>query len=263
MICKSRPCLPRRRKRIVWVSPCPAPMARSLRGHGTCRLPCRTSGSAPTKCPLWHPVSSWRSVGASTAGFFADSFLDELIHAAGADPMAERLRLANHDIARKVLETVAEMSDWGSPMAPGRGRGVAFVELFGVPVAEVVEVTATDAGIKIDRVFVAADVGRVIDPVAFENQVQGAVVWGIGHAINAEITYADGMAEQMNFDQHTGLRLYQCPEIIVRGLENGPHVRGIGEPPVPPAAPALANAIFAATGQRLREMPFGNFMDFV
>jgi isoquinoline 1-oxidoreductase subunit beta len=215
------------------------------------------------KVPPLAPVSSWRSVGASTAGFFADSFLDELIHAAGADPMAERLRLANHDLARKVLEAAAEMSGWGSPMAAGRGRGVAYVESFGVPVAEVVEVTATDAGIKIDRVFVAADVGRVIDPVTFENQVQGAVVWGLGHAMNCEITYADGMAEQTNYDLHTGMRLYQCPEIIVRGLENGPHVRGIGEPPVPPAAPALANAIFAATGQRLREMPFGKFVDFV
>ncbi len=215
------------------------------------------------KVPSLAPVSSWRSVGASTAGFFADSFLDELIHAAGADPMAERLRLANHDTARKVLEAVAEMSNWGTPMPPGRGRGVAYVESFGVPVAEVVDVTATDAGIKIDRVFVAADVGRVIDPVNFENQVQGAVIWGLGHAINAEITYADGMAEQSNFDQHTGLRLYQCPEIIVRGLETAPHVRGIGEPPVPPAAPALANAIFAATGQRIREMPFNKFVDFV
>jgi isoquinoline 1-oxidoreductase beta subunit len=215
------------------------------------------------RVPPLAPVSSWRSVGAATAGFFADSFLDELIHAAGADPMAERLRLANTDIARKVLEAVAEMSDWGSPMPAGRGRGVAFVESFGVPVAEVVEVTAAAEGIRIDRVFVAADVGRVIDPVTFANQVQGGVVWGLGHAMNCEITYADGMAEQVNFDQHTGMRLYQCPEIVVRGLENGPHVRGIGEPPVPPAAPALANAIFAATGQRLREMPFAKFVDFV
>lgn len=209
------------------------------------------------------PVSSWRSVGASTSGFFAESFLDELIHAAGADPMEERLRLCNNDVHRRVLQAVAEMSDWGSPMDVGRGRGVALVESFGVPMAEVVEVTQTERGIKIDRVFAACDVGRVLDPVNFEAQVAGGVIWGLGHAINSEITYADGMAQQDNYYEHVGLRMHQTPEVIVRGLENGRDVRGIGEPGVPPAAPALANAIFAATGERLREMPFGVFMDFV
>jgi isoquinoline 1-oxidoreductase beta subunit len=218
---------------------------------------------AAYKVPELAPISSWRSVGASTAGFFAESFLDELIHAAGADPMEERLRLCDHPVARKVLEAVAEMSDWGSDLGPNRGRGVALVESFGTPTAEVIEVTATLGGIRIDKVFVAADVGRVVDPVNFENQVQGAVIWGLGHAINSEITYADGMAEQDNYHMAEGLRLYQTPQIMVRGLENGTKVRGIGEPPVPPAAPALANAIFAATGTRLREMPFNRHMDFV
>lgn len=209
------------------------------------------------------PVSSWRSVGASTSGFFAESFLDELIHAAGADPLQERIRLCNNDVHRKVLEAVAEMSDWGSDLGENRGRGVAMVESFGVPMAQVVEVTMTDRGIKIDRVFAACDVGTVLDPENFENQVSGAINFGLGHAINCEITYADGMAEQMNFDAHDGMRMYQSPEIFVRGLENGAKVRGIGEPGVPPAPAALANAIFAATGTRLREMPFGKFIDFV
>lgn len=213
--------------------------------------------------PELAPTSSWRSVGASTGGFFSECFLDELIHAAGADPMAERLRLCNHDVSRKVLEAVAEMSDWGSDLGDNRGRGVALVESFGVPVAEVVEVTSTDAGIRIDKVFVAADAGRVVDPVNFENHVQGAVVWGLGHAMNSEITYADGMAEQSNYHAHEGMRLYQCPQIMVRGLENASRIRGIGEPPVPPAAPALANAIYAATGKRIREMPFNKHIDFV
>ncbi|MES0880307.1 xanthine dehydrogenase family protein molybdopterin-binding subunit [Roseibium sp. SCP14] len=208
------------------------------------------------------PTSSWRSVGASTNGFFADGFLDELIHEAGADPLAERIRLANDDVARKVLEAVGEMSGWGSELGPDRGRGVAFVSSFGVPVAEVVEVTNTDSGIRIDRVFVAADVGRVVDPVMFDNMVKGGVIWGLGHAMNCEITYSDGMAEQENFWDHEGMRFNQCPEIIVKGLENSTKIRGIGEPPVPPAAPALANAIFAATGTRLREMPFNKFIDF-
>lgn len=209
------------------------------------------------------PISSWRSVGASTNGFFADSFLDELIHEAGADPLEERIRLTNYDVARKVLEAVGEMSNWGSSLGPNRGRGVALVTSFGVPTAEVIEVTNTPEGIRIDKVYVAADVGRVVDPINFDNHVKGGVVWGLGHAINCEITYSDGMAQQTNYHQHEGMRLYQCPEIIVRGLENATDVRGIGEPPVPPAAPALANAIFAATGQRLREMPFNKHIDFV
>ena len=208
------------------------------------------------------PLSSWRSVGASTNAFLHEGFLDELIHAAGADPLEERLRLMSHDVSRKVLEAVGEMSDWGAPLPEGKGKGVAFSLSFGVPVAEVVEVTNTDRGIAIDKVWVAADVGRVVDPVNFENLVQGGVVFGLAHAMNCEITYRNGMVEQTNFHMFNGMRLDQCPQIFVRGLENGEHVKGIGEPPVPPAGPALANAIFAATGQRLREMPFSKSVRF-
>jgi isoquinoline 1-oxidoreductase subunit beta len=209
------------------------------------------------------PCSSWRSVGASTGGFFGESFIDELIHAAGLDPLKARIDMCNVDYHRKVLEAVGEMSGWNGPLGNGKGHGVAFVESFGTPVAEVVEVSATDKGIRIEKVWIAADVGRVVDPVNFENQAQGAVIWGLGHAMNCELTYADGAVRQRNFNSHEGMRLYQCPTIEVRGLENGPSIRGIGEPPVPPAAPALANAIFAATGQRIREMPFNKFIDFV
>ncbi len=209
------------------------------------------------------PISSWRSVGASHAGFFTENTLDELIRGAGGDPMEERLRLVNHPVHRAVLETVAEMSNWGTDLGPNRGRGLALVESFGVPVAEVIDVSMTDFGVKIDTVHVAADVGKVIDPVNFENQVQGGVVWALGHAINSEITYSDGMAEQTNYHAAEGMRIYQTPEIIVRGLENASKIRGVGEPPVPPAAPALASAVFDLTGKRLREMPFNKFVDFV
>lgn len=216
------------------------------------------------RVPELAPTSSWRSVGASSAGFFADGFLDELIHAAGADPMLERLRLTRNAVARKVLEAVAEMSNWKGPRpGEGRGCGVAFVESFGVPCAQVIEVTHSPQGVRIDKVWVALDVGKVVDPVNFDNQVKGGVVWGLGHAMNCEITYANGMAQQTNFHAYQGMRFYQCPEIAVRGLENGAKVRGAGEPPVPPAAPALANAIFAATGKRLREMPFSKHVSFV
>jgi isoquinoline 1-oxidoreductase beta subunit len=215
------------------------------------------------RTPAMVPISSWRSVGASGNGFMHESFMDEMCHAAGVDPLAERLRLCWHDPSRKVLEAVGEMSGWGSDLGPNRGRGLAFTLAFGVPVAEVIEVTNTDDGIRIDKVFVAADVGRVLDPVNFEAQVQGGVIFGLGHAMNCELTYKDGVAQQENFHAYEGMRLYQTPEIIVRGLENGEKLRGIGEPAVPPAAPALANAIFAATGKRIRELPLSKSIDFV
>ena len=208
-------------------------------------------------------VSSWRSVGASGNGFFHEGFLDELIWAAGADPLEERIRLCSHAASRRVLQAAGEMAGWQGPLGKGKGRGVAFSLSFGVPCAEIVEVTATEDGIRIDKVFVAAEVGKVLDPVNFENQVQGGVIWGLGHAIYAEITYEDGEPQQTNFPDYEGLRLYQVPDIQVRGLENSDQIRGIGEPPVPPAAPALANAIFAATGKRLREMPFSKEIDFL
>lgn len=214
------------------------------------------------RAPAMVPVSSWRSVGASGNGFLHESFMDELCHAAGADPLQERLRLCSHEVSRKVLETVGEMSSWGSDLGPRRGRGVAFVLAFGVPVAQVVEVTDTDAGIRIDKVFVAADVGRILDPVNFEAQVTGGVIWGLGHAMNCELTYEGGVPQQDNYHAFEGMRLYQTPQITVRGLENGDKIRGIGEPGVPPAAPALANAIFDATGQRIREMPFDKHVRF-
>ena len=215
------------------------------------------------RVPAMVPVSSWRSVGASGNGFLHESFMDELCHAAGVDPLEERLRLCSHDLSRKVLETVGEMSDWGRDLGPRRGRGLAFTLAFGVPTAQVIEVTDTDEGIRIDKVFVAAEVGRVLDPVNFEAQLSGGVIWGLGHAMNCELTYENGIAQQDNYHAFEGMRLYQTPQIMVRGLENGDKIRGIGEPGVPPAAPALGNAIFAATGQRIRALPFANHVDFL
>ncbi|MCT8159940.1 xanthine dehydrogenase family protein molybdopterin-binding subunit [Pseudoruegeria sp. SHC-113] len=209
------------------------------------------------------PVSSWRAVGAGPNVFVYETLLDEAIHAAGADPLLERIRLMGHDVSVKVLEAVGEMCNWsGASLGENRGRGVAYGFSFGVAVATVVEVSQTAAGLKLDHVWVAADVGKVIDPVNLENLAQGGTIFGLGHAINCEITYADGMAEQTNYHAHEAMRLWQCPPIAFRALENNPKIRGFGEPPIPPAAPALGNAIFAATGQRLREMPFHKHIAF-
>ncbi|MDE0589978.1 molybdopterin-dependent oxidoreductase [Halocynthiibacter sp. C4] len=215
------------------------------------------------RAPAMVPVSSWRSVGASGNGFLHGGFLDELFQEAGADPLAEMLRLCNHDASRKVIETVGEMANWGSDLGANRGRGLAFCVSFGVPTAEVVEITQTESGIKIDKVFVALDVGKVLDPVNFDNQVKGGVIWGLGHAMLSELTYSDGRTEQENYDWYEAMRLYQAPEIFVQAVDNGSQIRGVGEPAVPPAAPALANAIFDATGQRIRELPLSKHIDFV
>ncbi|WP_417838910.1 molybdopterin cofactor-binding domain-containing protein [Tritonibacter scottomollicae] len=216
------------------------------------------------RAPSMVPVSSWRSVGASGNGFYHDSFLDELIHAAGADPLAERIRLCLHEPARKVLEAVGEMSGWDGPsIAEGRGRGVGFCMSFGVPCAQVIEVTQTEAGIRIDQVYVAVDVGEVLDPTNLEAQVFGGVIFGLGHAMNCALTYEGHAPLETNYHAYEGMRLYQAPQIEVRALSNGSRIRGVGEPAVPPAAPALANAIFAATGQRIRELPLNKHIDFV
>jgi isoquinoline 1-oxidoreductase beta subunit len=217
------------------------------------------------RMPAMVPVSSWRSVGASANGFLHDCFLDELILAAGADPLAERIRLCWHEPSKRVLRTVGELCGWGMPLPKGRGRGVAFTLSFGVPTAEVVEVSVTPKGIRIDKAFVVAEVGQVLDPVNLEAQMTGGMLWGLSHAMMSELTYADGAPQQSNFHDYPSMRTYQVPQIVAKALQTtgAGHIKGIGEPPVPPAAPALANAIFAATGQRIRELPLRKHIEFV
>jgi len=215
------------------------------------------------RTPALLPVSSWRSVGNSYNGFFMESFIDELAAQAGSDPMQMRLSLINHEPSRQVLAAVAELSDWHKPLEKGRGRGVAFHFSFGVPVAEVVEVTQTPNGIRIDRVCVAADVGTALDPQNIEAQLQGAVIFGLSAAMFGEITFANGAVEQKNLHQFESVRMHQAPRIEVKVLQTGGPIRGIGEPGTPPAAPALANAIFNVTGQRIRELPLRKYVAFV
>ena len=213
--------------------------------------------------PPMMPVGSWRSPGACSNSFFHESFLSELIHAAGADPLEERLRLIADPDSRRVLEAVGEMSNWaGADIGPGRGRGIAFAHTHGVPVAEVIDVTMTDSGIRIDEVWIAADCGTVFDPVNAEAQLTGAAIFGLSHAMNCELTYENHTVQQTNFHAFEGMRLHQTPRFHTQLLGLAERVRGLGEPATAPAAPALADAIFAATGERPREMPFNRSVDF-
>lgn len=210
------------------------------------------------------PISSWRSVGSSVNGFFFGSFMDELAYAAGVDPLDNLIALCSYDPGKKVLEEIKTLSGWTGPkMAADRARGVAFCLSFGACVAEVVEVVKVGDAIKVDKVYVVAEVGKIIDPSNFYNQMEGGVIWGLGHAMLAEITVKDSQIQQSNFHDFQSLRMPSAPQVIAKGLENGDKVRGIGEPPVPPAAAALANAIYALTGQRLREMPFSKAVSFI
>jgi isoquinoline 1-oxidoreductase beta subunit len=211
------------------------------------------------------PMGFWRSVGASFNGFFLDGFIDEMAHAAGADPLAFRMEMAKDewDPAYQVLKTVGEMSGWTGTTPEGIGRGVAFVYSFGTPVAVVLEVADRDGDIALTKAWMAADPGVALDPSILEAQLFGGLAYGLSAAMNEEITFDDGMAEQQNFPDYEPLRIHQMPEVAVKILENQDRLTGIGEPGTPPAAPALANAIFDLTGQRIRELPLRNHVNFV
>jgi isoquinoline 1-oxidoreductase beta subunit len=208
------------------------------------------------------PVGWWRSVGESQNCFFHESIMDELAHAAGADPLLMRLSLLEHGPSRQVLEAVAEMSDWGSPLPEGRARGVAYALASGQATAQVIEIGQTEAGIRIHKAHAAVDVGVALDKRNIEAQVQGALIFGLSAAVFGEITVADGRVTQRNFGDYPLLRLDQAPAVEVRIFESGRKIFGVGEAGTPTAAPALGNAIFAATGTRIRELPFSRHVRF-
>ncbi len=208
------------------------------------------------------PVGFWRSVGASQNSFFNECMMDELAVAAGRDPVEMRLGLMTDGPSRAVLEAAAEMANWGTAPPEGRARGVAFALAFGVPTAQIVEIEETSGGIMVRDVWVAADVGVALDPRNLDAQLISGVNFGLSAAIGEEITLTGGAVDQSNYHDYPVLRMYQAPRIHTRILENQPHIRGIGEPGTPAAAPALANAIFALTGQRLRELPMGKAVVF-
>ncbi|MDG4649952.1 molybdopterin-dependent oxidoreductase [Roseibacterium sp. SDUM158017] len=211
------------------------------------------------------PVGFWRSVGNSFNGFFMESFIDEMAQAANRDPLAFRLDLAarEHAPSARVLEAVAEMSNWTGRTDAGKGRGVAMTYSFHTAVAVVVEVGDRDGDVLIDRAWIACDVGTALDPGIIRQQMESGLIYGLSAAALEEITFDGGEVQQWNFPDHDALRLHTCPEIEVRILETQDHLGGVGEPATPPSMPALANAVFDLTGERIRDLPLSRRVRFV
>lgn len=209
------------------------------------------------------PVGFWRSVGNSYNGFFHESFMDEIAAAGKVDPVEMRRKLmAGFPAAVKVVDKVAEMAKWGEALPAGRAKGFAFTLSFGSWVGEIVQVADTPDGIRIEKVWIVADVGTAIDPDIIEAQLTSGAVFGLSAAIGQEITLADGMVEQSNFNDYDAMRIFQCPAFEVAILENYHRMGGVGEVGTPPAAPALANAVFALTGKRIRRLPLNKEVGF-
>jgi isoquinoline 1-oxidoreductase subunit beta len=215
---------------------------------------------APTSVPrAW-----WRSVAASFNGFVVESFIDELAHAAKKDPLEFRLSLLPPDKTmdefesnrmRAVLQEAANRSGWGKPLANGRARGLAAVHSFNTYVAQVAEVSAANGELRVHRVTCVVDPGRAVNPDSVKAQMEGGIIYGLSAALLGEITVKDGAIEQSNFDDYPMMRINDAPATEVYIVPSSKHPTGCGEPGVPPIAPAVANALFAATGQRVRKLP--------
>ncbi|MEX0327982.1 MAG: molybdopterin cofactor-binding domain-containing protein [Ruegeria sp.] len=211
------------------------------------------------------PVGFWRSVGNSHNGFFHETFMDEMAHAAGRDPLEFRLELAQSEHAPSAgcLQAVKEMSDWTGTTADGVGRGVALTYSFGTPVAMVIEVVDEDGTIRISKAWIACDMGLALDPATVEAQMIGGMIYGLSAAVQEEITFSDGEVEQGNFYDYDALRMHNAPVTEVRILETNKHLGGAGEPGTPPSMPALGNALFDLTGQRARTLPLSKQFDLL
>jgi isoquinoline 1-oxidoreductase beta subunit len=210
-----------------------------------------------THVPVWF----WRSVGASQNGFAVEGFIDELAYAAGQDPVELRRQLLKgHSDWLHVLDTVAQKAGWGKAMPSGTAQGIAIVESYGSIVAEVAEVSVSKRGeVRVERVVCAVDCGHVVNPLIVAEQIEGSVVWGLTAALYGQISIAQGRVVEGNFDDYPMLRLDAMPEVETHlALTGGSKWGGMGEPGVPPIAPAVCNAIFRITGKRIRSLPLRN-----
>ena len=209
--------------------------------------------------PLHVPLGPWRSVDHSQHGFFTESFIDEVAAAANSDPYQYRAALLK-DKPRHlaVLNKVAEKAQWQSPMSEGQGRGIALQESFGSIVAQVVEVTVNAGNLSVDRVVAVIDAGFAVSPDGITAQVESGIIYGLSAALFGEITIADGAVSESNFHDYQSVRITDAPIIETHIINSGATWGGAGEPGTPPIAPALANAIFNATGQRVRQLPIKN-----
>lgn len=205
------------------------------------------------------PVGFWRSVGSSQNAFVTECFIDELAAAARKDPYEyRRSLLANAPRHRAALELAAQKAGWGGPLPMGHGRGIAVHSSFGSYVAQVVEASVSPAGdVRVHRVVCAVDCGIVVNPAIVKAQMESGIAFGLTAALHGEITIEKGRVRQSNFHDYPLLRMREMPAIEVHIVPSEAALGGIGEPGVPPAAPALCNAIFAATGVRVRKLPVG------
>ena len=204
----------------------------------------------------------WRSVDHTQHGFFIESFIDELADQAGMDGYAYRRKLVEHNPRYlAVLDAAADAAGWGREMPEGRGLGIALVDSFGTVVAQVVEVDVTGPEPKVVHVWCAADPGYVMNPDGFTAQIESGIIYGLTAALYGNITIEEGAVVQSNFHDYPMLRMRDAPEITVKLINSGAKVGGGGEPGTPPIAPALANAVFAATGVRVRSQPIANFQE--
>ncbi|MEO1188010.1 MAG: molybdopterin cofactor-binding domain-containing protein, partial [Pseudomonadota bacterium] len=202
----------------------------------------------------------WRSVDHTQHGFFIESFVDELADQAGMDGYQYRRKLLAHSPRYlTVLDAAAEAANWGRAVPEGRGLGIALVDSFGTVVAQVVEVDVTGPEPKVIHVWCAADPGYAMNPDGFVAQIESGIIYGLTAALYGDITIEGGAVAQSNFHDYPMLRMNEAPEISVEIINSGAKVGGGGEPGTPPIAPALANAVFAATGVRVRRQPIANF----
>ncbi len=200
---------------------------------------------------------AWRSVNSNQNGFYTESFMDELALAAGEDPYQFRrkhLQKGSRHLA--VLDDVAKRSGWGTPLTQGRGRGMALVESFNTIVANVIEVSVEDGRPRAHQVWSSVDCGRVVNPDGAAAQIMGGIIMALSSCVDEAITLDKGAVVQSNFHDYPLLKLAEAPDVDVHFLESNASMGGLGEPGVPPTAPALANALFAATGKRIRDLPF-------